>query len=317
MKNQKQLLFEEYLEGKLAGNQKKLAEEFYTIESQRITEWDPLLMGNKEEVKSRIKPHLVSKLPKRHKPLVNVAAVLLLMLAISYIFHASLIHSPSLEMVHKTTAYGQTSTIQLEDGTLIYLNAGSTLSYPKSFSPDSRHVQLVGEAFFEVHPDSTRPFIVSTPILYTTVLGTSFNVSAYQEEPTTVTVSTGKVLIQKTGSNQEKQQGNEVILLPNEQVFLTETTAPLVKSIVDASKFSSWINGQYYLDQMNMGTLTGVLERKFGVRFIFHDPQLKDCQLSGMVKKQSLRELMELLATTLGIEYKIKGKKVYLYGHHC
>jgi len=317
MKNQKQLIFEKYLKGKLADNQKKLAEEFYEMESQRITEWDPLLMGKKEEVKARIRPHIISMGRKRHLPIVNIAAILLLMLALSYIFYSSLLKNPTIEMVHKTTSYGQTSTIQLEDGSIIYLNAGSMISYPKNFNSGSRHIQLVGEAFFKVEPDASRPFIVTTPNLSTTVLGTSFNIEAYKNEPTAITVSTGKVLVQKAVETDIKHQVNEVILYPNEQALLTESNSPLTKSKVDAARYSSWINGQYFLDQMTMGSLAGVLERKFGVRFIFIDQRLRNCQLSGMVKKQSLRELMELLATTLGLKYKIQGKKVYLYGHQC
>ncbi|QDH81206.1 DUF4974 domain-containing protein [Echinicola soli] len=317
MKSQEQQLFEKYLKGKLSENQKKLVEEFYEMESRRTTEWDSLLMGKKEEVKKRIKPRLISSRTTRRFPVANLAAALLLALAVSYIFHASLHKSPSLEMIEKSTAYGQTSTIQLEDGSTIWLNAGSTVSYPKHFPSESRQVTLTGEAFFEVHPDASRPFEVITPAMTTTVLGTSFNVSAYQKEPTAITVSSGKVLVQQNTVTASSPLRGELILYPNQQAFLAERNSTLVKSSVDAEKYSSWRNGEYYLDQMTMGTLAGVLERKFGVRFIFHDDQLKDCQLSGRVKKQSLSALMELLATTLAINYKIQGKKVHVYGHNC
>ncbi|WP_162633346.1 FecR family protein [Echinicola strongylocentroti] len=317
MKSKEQQLLENYLKGTLPENRKKLVEEFYEMESQRTTQWDTHLMGKKEEVKNRIKPRPISSKTTRRLPLVNIAASLLLALAVSYILYASLHKSPALEMVEKTTSFGQTSTIQLEDGSIIWLNAGSTVSYPKHFPSGSRQVTLLGEAFFEVQPDASRPFVVSTPMMTTTVLGTSFNIAAYHRDPTAITVSTGKVLVQQTTAASSSQTKKEMILYPNEQAILEDSDSPMAKASVNAERYSSWRNEEYFLDQMTMGTLAGTLERRFGVRFIFHDEQLKNCQLSGRVKKQSLSALMELLATTLAIEYKIEGKKVHLYGHNC
>ncbi|GGF24666.1 FecR family protein [Echinicola rosea] len=317
MKRKEQQLFENYLKGRLSENRKKLVEEFYEMESRRTTGWDTLRMGNKEDVKRRIKPRPVSGNSRRRIPIVNIAASLLLALAVSFIVFVSLPKNPPVEMVEKTTAYGQTSTIHLEDGSTIWLNAGSTVSYPKHFPSGSRQVNLVGEAFFEIRPDVSRPFVVSTPTMTTTVLGTSFNITAYHRDPTTITVSTGKVLVQRLPAAPLSPSKREMILYPNEQVVLKGYDSPMSRASVNAERYSSWRTGEYFLDQMTMGTLAGTLERRFGVRFIFHDEQLKDCQLSGRVKKQSLSALMELLATTLAIEYKIDGKKVHLYGRSC
>ena len=124
------------------------------------------------------------------------------------------------------TGYQSMDSVRLADGTKVMLNAGSRLTYPKEFSGEKREVQLSGQAFFEVTPDKTHPFVVKTQKMDVTVLGTSFEVFSYDgdEEGETVLL-TGKVKVEVLESNQQK--GGSYVLKPNEKLTYSKTDETL------------------------------------------------------------------------------------------
>jgi len=135
--------------------------------------------------------------------------------------------------------YGKRSEVTLADGTHIWLNSGSQLSYPNEFKKDSREVYLSGEAYFDVKPNPKLPFYVITREIRIKVLGTSFNVSCYDEDNLTQTVLIkGKV---SAGKNQLFTK--DIELAPNERLIFDKKTNGLSKDHVDVSFYTSWISG--------------------------------------------------------------------------
>lgn len=140
------------------------------------------------------------------------------------------------------TGYQSMDSVRLADGTKVMLNAGSRLTYPKEFSGEKREVQLSGQAFFEVTPDKTHPFVVKTQKMDVTVLGTSFEVFSYDgdEEGETVLL-TGKVKVEVLESNQQK--GGSYVLKPNEKLTYSKTDG-ISLTTIDADAYSSWRQGK-------------------------------------------------------------------------
>lgn len=153
-------------------------------------------------------------------------------------------------MCHKNSRYnlvsiprGRTYQLNLPDGTEVWMNAGSMLSFPSRFMTDTRTVVLEGEAYFKVSPDHNKPFVVIAGHVSTHVLGTEFNVKAYQGSDTHVTLVKGSV---KVNFPEAKK---EVMLLPGEDVTCAEDGSCEVKK-VDTEYYVHWMNGYFYYDNV-------------------------------------------------------------------
>lgn len=153
-------------------------------------------------------------------------------------------------MCHKNSRYnlvsiprGKTYQLNLPDGTEVWMNAGSMLSFPSRFMTDTRTVVLEGEAYFKVSPDHNKPFVVIAGHVSTHVLGTEFNVKAYQGSDTHVTLVKGSV---KVNFPEAKK---EVMLLPGEDVTCAEDGNCEVKK-VDTEYYVQWMNGYFYYDNV-------------------------------------------------------------------
>lgn len=142
--------------------------------------------------------------------------------------------------------YGKRSEITLADGTHIWLNSGSQLSYPTKFKSDSREVFLTGEAFFDVKANPEKPFYVITRDVKIKVLGTRFNVSSYAEDNTVQTV----LIKGKVTAGKNKLFAGTIDLIPGERLRFDKSNSNLTKDKVDVQLYSSWVNG--YLIFKNM-----------------------------------------------------------------
>ena len=155
--------------------------------------------------------------------------------------------------------YGQRSEITLADGTHIWLNSGSQLSYPTEFSGKTREVLLSGEAFFDVSPNPAKPFDVVTRDIKIRVLGTSFNVSAYDEDVTAQTILvTGKV---SAGKNNLFAQTIE--LVPGERMVYEKSSENILKDKVDVKLYSSWVNGYLIIENMPITEVLRKVQRYY------------------------------------------------------
>ncbi len=155
--------------------------------------------------------------------------------------------------------YGKQSEVTLADGTHIWLNSGSQLSYPAEFKKDSREVYLIGEAFFDVKPDESKPFYVITREFKIKVLGTRLNVCAYSNDRVIQTVlERGKISAGKNGLF-----ATTVDLLPGERMVYDKESEELVKDKVNVQLFTSWINGYLYFENQPIAEVFKKLERQY------------------------------------------------------
>lgn len=192
-----------------------------------------------------------------------------------------------------TTPYGARTQFQLPDGSTVWLNSGSKLSYSLRFAKN-RHITLEGEAFFEVQKG--RPFIVSTNYGDVRVKGTSFNVKAFVGEAFETTLVTGLVQIR------ENKTGEEISLQPGFQA--KETGNKMEVSKVDPGLFTSWKEGKLIFRNEYLPTVAKRLERWYNIHIeLSNDSRLSEIYFSGTIEMESFTEVLELLKTTASINY--------------
>jgi ferric-dicitrate binding protein FerR (iron transport regulator) len=214
-----------------------------------------------------------------------------------------------------TVPFGQMSQLKLSDGTQIWLNSGTTLRYPDRFSDSSRTVTIAGEAFFKVSKMKDKPFIVKTLQLNVQVLGTSFNLSAYQEDNTTaITLVEGKVAIQDTEGKTIRN------LNPGQLAIKNRNSNNLDIKLVETDFYSAWTEGKIFFDDEELDQIAVKLERWFNVEITFADEKLKSHRFTGTIlKNKPVDQIMQVLELLAPIHFKHQvnpnGKdKITIYG---
>jgi len=211
---------------------------------------------------------------------------------------------------------GQKSILLLSDGTKIWLNADSKLTYAKNFTEGTtREVYLQGEAFFEVAHDVTKPFIVHTSELDIRVLGTSFNVKSYNEDKKIeTTLLTGQVKITKAN---EPVNNTSLILAPNQKAIFQKETKAMDVEQVQAERSSAWRQDKLVFDETTYGEVITQLERWYDVKITLEGDGDLQCKLTASIEKESLEDVLNLLVLSHKISYTISGSNIYLKGSLC
>jgi len=184
--------------------------------------------------------------------------------------------------------FGAKSKLELPDGSIVWLNSGTKISYPEKYK-GKREVTLEGEGFFEV-VKSKIPFVVKTQKGDVEVLGTSFNVQSYSHEGFQTTLVTGSVMF--TAVN-----GETVILKPGEQAAVSEA-GNLSLNRVDTDIYTSWKEGKLIFYREPFAMMAKRLERWYNVKIIIGDDKLKELWFTGTVEMETLSEFMALLERT-------------------
>ena len=195
--------------------------------------------------------------------------------------------------------------ITLSDGTRVWLNAASVLTFPQAFAGNERKVQLTGEAYFEVTPDTARPFIVATARMDIKVLGTSFNVSAYEDEETVhATLVKGSVDVQT--ARQEMMR-----LKPGEQACLAGNR--MVVKAVNTRQFTSWIDGKFMFCNTALEEISKQISRWYDVDIFFSNEQVKTiCFTGAILRFEPLEELIRMIENTSNVRFCVKGKTIVI-----
>ena len=224
-----------------------------------------------------------------------------------------------LNWLDKEALAGQKVTITLADGSTVLLNSESRLTYPEQFRK-KREVILEGEAFFVVARNDEKPFSIKSGKLITTALGTSFNIRAFQDENIEVTVASGRVKI----SQDEKKtalpddQGQDLILKPNQQAVYNVSGDYLGKEEVDAGSYLAWRKGIIKLDNVNFDKVVKVLERWYGIKIVLENERISNCVLiGGEFQNQSLHQVLKTVELVLGVTYEFTDGMVVIRGEGC
>jgi len=244
----------------------------------------------------------------KHKSLYNwtaVACILFIFSITSYqIFTQINRDKDKVEITSTKTFNDDVRLLCLSDGTRVWLNENSEIEYPVKFLKHERTVNLKGEAFFEVKRDPSRPFIITSGAIKTTVLGTSFNVKAYNDDKPEVKVSSGKVKVESIQ--------NKVILEKGYMAVYGAKTALLQKQKATVSE-PEWKKVLIYVDGLTLEqALTKLKEdHKFEVTYLEDD--LKNLTIQGTLdSRQGLYEMLQTIAFALEIKIRVTGNNTYL-----
>lgn len=204
-----------------------------------------------------------------------------------------------------TTPRGGEHEIVLADGSKVWLNASSSLRFPVAFNKNNRTVELNGEAYFEIAKDASKPFSVNANGTTIAVLGTSFNINAYNDNPTvTATLLDGSVKFKKAGK--------EVLLTPGQQGIVFNNGSDIKVAAADIEKVMGWKNGYFVFRDENIAEIMKQVSRWYNVDIEF-DGDLSDREFGGTVSRyKNITELLDNMQLTKTIHYKIDGKKVII-----
>ena len=204
--------------------------------------------------------------------------------------------------VHQCAEYH----VVLADGTKVWLNADSELKYPVSFSGETRQVFVRGEAYFEVAKDSLHPFIVKNGKVDIRVLGTSFNIRAYQDSSIYTTLVSGCVEI--------CHDDDHLFLKPGQQCEVSEITGKMTISEPDLDVVLAWKNGDFIFKNAPLTTIMEEIQRYYGVRVEYTQECLKDRKFYLYIERSKrLEEVLQKLTWTGSVKYRLEGEKVVLY----
>ncbi|QEM09342.1 FecR family protein [Mucilaginibacter rubeus] len=212
-------------------------------------------------------------------------------------------------------ANGQTVNFTLADGTKIWLNAGSKLTYPETFRGEKREIRLEGEAFLDVAHDPAKAFIIHTGKVRTQVLGTSFNIKAYANESfIKVDVLSGKVGVVTPAG---KTKSTTTFLTPAEEVVFDKDKLSIVKNKqVDVSVLSRWKDGELMFKNMALPEVLNAINRHFNVT-VKADVNLARCSITANFTNVSLENIMKIISKLVKGKAIQKGTVYQLKGRGC
>jgi ferric-dicitrate binding protein FerR (iron transport regulator) len=234
-----------------------------------------------------------------------------------------------------STRPGSKSMVKLPDGSVVWLNAGSKISYNKDFGKEIREVYLTGEGFFDVTKNKEKPFIIHTSSINIKVLGTAFNVKAYPEDKQTET-SLIRGSIEVTIKN---RPNDKIILSPSEKLIVENNEAlqketaktPSVKAVpvsvaplvsINKLKYSAvdstvaetqWINNKLVFRDESFADLAVKMERWYDVSIEINDPVLKQARLNGIFEKETIIQALEALRISMPFKYDQNGNNIIIH----
>ena len=245
----------------------------------------------------------------------------------------------SQEISRVMTPLGSRSQVELSDGTLVSLNAGSSLRYSNSFGRENREVWLEGEGYFMVVKNTAIPFIVRAKDVTIQALGTEFNVKAYPEEKTVqTTLVNGLVSIRQTNTSVHTK---EIMLKPKQTVTIYEpaeiinpvkdkmaqpttnrtpdriaekmtTDNTELKDNINIEQYTSWKDARWVIESEPLDELAVKLQRRYDVQIMITDDALKKYPFNGILADETLEQVLEIMKSIAPINYSIRKKTVTL-----
>ena len=192
----------------------------------------------------------------------------------------------------------------LADGTMVWLNSSSQLTFPTRFTGSTREVIVEGEVYFEVQHDENRPFIVWVGDMNVQVLGTKFCISAYPENEGIMTT-----LVQ--GAVQVTSGDKQVVLQPGYQAVVDQHSGVIKQRAVELSLYTSWVQGVFEYENMELNDIMIQLARWYDVQFTFSAPEYKERCFTGVVRKyEDLDDVLDMIEKTTNVKFIVNGRNV-------
>ncbi len=215
------------------------------------------------------------------------------------------------------TEKGVKAKINLPDGSTVWLNSDSKISYPDKFDQNSRTIEFSGEGYFDVVKDSLRPMIVNTNKNFKImVLGTKFNVRSYDnDDEAQTTLYSGSLNIVSEVKSIMNSDNEEFVtkLNPLESVIIRDKQKPILTNPNSVQSQTAWKEGKIIFDATPMLEVIKKLERWHGVDFVIKNPSVYKFNITAEFNSESIVQIMEMLRYCALVDYKIEGGKVLLF----
>lgn len=197
---------------------------------------------------------------------------------------------------------GQTTQVTLADGSMVWLNSGTAITYPAGFVSGERRITIDGEAFFDVIGDKENPFIVEAGKIEVKATGTTFNIDAYSDgKEINVTLVEGELQIKS------KTDNSLTALFSGENLKIDINNGSYLKSVVDTYFYTSWQQGIITFSNKPLGEIARDLERWYNVEILFERETIRDIRYSGAIlKNKPIDQVLEILKLTSHFNYDIK-----------
>lgn len=243
---------------------------------------------------------------------IKAAAVVLIFIATPFIVYKA-IQKPASEfatpkMIVKENPGGQKSQIVLPDGSVVWLNAASSISYSPGFDANERNVALKGEAYFEVTSNPSKPFVVKSENIWVTALGTSFNVQAYSDQnDIVVSLLTGKAKVQNRNPELEP-----VFLLPGNELTYNKSNGDMSRQSFNSIAAIGWKDGILVFDSDEYPDAIRKLSRWYGIKIITMGVPPADWKLTTSFKNEALANILRSLRFGKEFKYELNKEKLII-----
>ncbi|SMC56617.1 FecR family protein [Pedobacter africanus] len=214
----------------------------------------------------------------------------------------------TVEMTMRTPA-GGTYQVILPDGSKVWLNSGSSLKFPQVFRGGERRVELTGEAYFEVAKNKEHPFIVKSPNQQVTVLGTHFNISAYENDNLTrTTLLEGAVRVVLDDLQKRNDDSGYTVLSPGEQAVSNGRNLDVKNADLDEAV--SWKNGYFRFNDEKLNSVMQKIARWYNIEVIYKDKPTEEGFTGTISRASNISEVLSMLERTKTVRFEIEGRRV-------
>lgn len=254
--------------------------------------------------------HFPSEKNKRKRKLYywGTAAATTVILLLFLFRHQPVNRPQEIVYIETSTLPRQKLKLMLADSTTVYLAPESKLRYPKTFATDNRQVFLEGEAFFEVKRDTLHPFLVTTELLTTRVLGTSFNIEAFATGPDIrVSLFSGKVEVSKANEPQ-----HSYTLHPGQELLYDRHESRIYQREFNEASVKGWITNKLVFRNTPLEEAVRKIENLYGIKIVLTSKDMADRQLWASFENEPLEKVLEYLGMAGGVHFRKEGNVIYL-----
>ncbi|MGD8781997.1 MAG: FecR family protein [Ignavibacteria bacterium] len=230
------------------------------------------------------------------------AAAIMIIISSAYLVTRNLFtnESPQIQLITHIVPNGEKSELLLSDGSKVFLDSGSKLVYPEIFEKDKREVQLSGEAYFDVESNKEAPFIITTNTSQITVLGTEFNVSAWEtQNKVVVTVNEGLVRFNSLTAPENKS----VKIAAGETSSTIGKNAPQTPQAIDKTNFVDWKNNEAKFNGVALKEILFTIERWYDLNIKVNNRNLLNEKLTIHIKENTAKEILDLISLLINTDY--------------
>jgi len=318
-----------YLSGNADEEESDMIEKYYELFAGKPDRLSKLSDDELADVRERMKGNIARRItpPTRSRPFLpgvfwRVAAAVLILIGAGWMFYVREQRKPGANLsvartvIHQSVK-GQTKFVVLPDGSRVVLHGDTRIEYDRDFNRETRKVSLSGEAYFDVvHLNmgsrKSASFVIKTGKISTTVLGTAFSIKSLpSESEVVVTVTRGKVRV---------DDGNKhtSLLTADQQVTYNTRTTVADEKVVKSQELTAWVQADMVFQEMPFASLAALLEKRYGVRISFQNPELQQCLITGRFSgTETLEEVFKVLTLTSNTKYTLESGKLVLSGEGC